>query len=202
MTTVSTTSPITPEDRWGAIGTYGAHGMTGGEALARNFDHAAGAGIPPLTTSDGVVVRLRYLAWNSRGSDCLAQAGIRVNHRTMSRWKNGTQRPRPADLLKINQAFWQCRRASLAEHYKRRMWDNGRGTRIEIYPVDQAAVQPGRKRDLRMRCINVRREWEPIVDAWSTNDHAGLDDLWCRITEALGSDHDAYIFVSHLGFGI
>ncbi|MEV7658633.1 hypothetical protein AB0O39_31290 [Streptomyces anulatus] len=82
------------------------------------------------------------------------------------------------------------------------MWDDGRGTRIEIYPVDQTAVQPGRQRDLRMRPTNVRREWEPIVDAWSTNGHAGLDDLWCRITEALGSDHDAYIVASHLGFGI
>jgi hypothetical protein len=110
------------------------------------------------------------------------------------------QRPRPANLKKIDRAFWTCRRTNLAEYYKRRLWDDGRGTRIEIHPVNQKQVEPNRRRELRMRHMNVRRQWAAIVDAWSSNDYAALDDLWQSIVRDLGSDHNAYGYVSHLGF--
>ncbi|MFI6624285.1 transcriptional regulator [Streptomyces sp. NPDC050528] len=194
--------PITPEERWGELGLYGARGMTGGEALAHTLDSAAGRRIPPVTTRRGLTVRLRYLTWGSRGNHWLRNAGISVTGRTINRWTNGVQRPRPDNLRLIDRAFWRCRRASLADHYKQRLWDDGRGSRIEIHPVDQRNVQSSRQRELRVRNINVRHEWQAVVDAWSSNDHGTLDELWTRIVDDLGSDHHAYTYVSHLGFGV
>lgn len=196
------TVPITPEERWGELGLYGARGMTGGEALARTLDHAASRSIPPVTTSLGLTIRLRYLTWGSRGDHWLRAAGISVTGRTINRWTSGVQRPRPDNLRLIDRAFWLCRRASLADHYKQRLWDDGRGRRIEIHPVDQKSVPSSRQRELRVRHINVRHEWQAVVDAWSSNDHSTLDELWTWIVDGLGSDHQAYTYVSHLGFGI
>ncbi|GAA3311819.1 hypothetical protein GCM10020295_82380 [Streptomyces cinereospinus] len=114
--------------------------MTGGEALARTLDHAASGSIPPVTTSLGLTIRLRYLTWGSRGDHWLRAAGISVTGRTINRWTSGVQRPRPDNLRLIDRAFWLCRRASLADHYKQRLWDDGRSRRIEIHPVDQKSV--------------------------------------------------------------
>ncbi|GHB09065.1 transcriptional regulator [Streptomyces termitum] len=174
--------------------------MSGGEALARQLDYQASSRLPSVNTARGLIIRLRYLTWNNRDDHWLRRAGITATDRTIARWKNGQQRPRPASLKKIDRAFWTCRRAHLAEYYKRRLWDDGRGTRIEIHPVDQEQVDSSRRRELRMRRITVRRQWAAIVDAWSSNDYAALDDLWQSIVSDLGSDHNAYSYVSHLGF--
>ncbi|MGW4904469.1 transcriptional regulator [Streptomyces albidoflavus] len=197
MPTTQSAKPAAP-----GFGAYGAQGMTGGQALARTLDAAAGYGMPSVRTKSGVIVCLRYLTWGRRGNDWLRTAGIQVTDRTIARWKEGTQFPREANRRKIEQALWLCRRSSLADHYKQRLWDNGRGSRIEVYPVDQTTVALNRSRDLRMRHFNVRTEWAAIVDAWSANDHARLDEVWESMTYALGSDHDAYTHVSHLGFGV
>ncbi|MEW2558554.1 transcriptional regulator [Streptomyces griseorubiginosus] len=194
--------PITPEERWGELGLYGARGMTGGEALARILDSAAGRRIPSVTTRRGLIVRLRYLTWGSRGDHWLRTVGIGVTGRTINRWASGIQWPSPSNLRLIDRAFWLCRRASLADHYKQRLWADGRGRRIEIHPVDQKNVQSSRQRDLRVRNINVRHQWPAVVDAWSSNDHSALEELWMRIVDDLGSDHRAYTYVSHLGFGV
>lgn len=196
----SRSAPLTPEERWGDLGFYGARGMSGGEALARQLDYQAGSQLPSVNTPHGLAIRLRYLTWDNRGDQWLHSAGITATDRTIARWKSGQQRPQPANLKKIDRAFWICRRANLAEHYKRRLWDDGRGTRIEIHPVDQKQVEPSRRRELRARRINVRRQWVAIVDAWSSNNYAELDDLWRSIVCDLGSDHNAYSYVSHLGF--
>ncbi|MFD7978755.1 transcriptional regulator [Streptomyces sp. NPDC059071] len=195
-------APLTPEERWGDLGLYGARGMSGGEALARQLDDRASGRLPSVNTPRGLAIRLRYLTWDNRGDQWLRRAGITATDRTTARWKSGQQRPRPANLKKIDRAFWTCRRANLADYYKRRLWDDGRGTRIEIHPVDQKQVEPSRRRELRVRRINVRRQWAAIVDAWSSNDYAALDDLWQSIVSDLGSDHSAYSYVAHLGFGV
>jgi hypothetical protein len=175
--------------------------MSGGEALARQLDNQAASQLPSVNTSHGLAIRLRYLTWDTRGAQWLRRAGITATDRTIARWKSSQQRPRPANLNKIDRAFWACRRANLAEYYKRRLWDDGRGTRIEIHPVDQKQVELNRRRELRVRRINVRRQWAAIVDAWSSNDYPELDDLWQSIVCDLGSEHSAYSYVSHLGFG-
>ncbi|MFF8415329.1 transcriptional regulator [Streptomyces omiyaensis] len=198
----SRSSPLTPAERWGDLGLYGARGMSGGEALARGLDDRASCRIPSVNTSRGLAIRLRYLSWDNRGDQWFRQAGITATDRTIARWKNGQQRPQPANLKKIDRAFWICRRTHLAEYYKRRLWDDGRGTRIEIHPVDQEQVESSRRRELRVRRITVRRPRAAIVDAWSSNDYAALDDLWQSIVSDLGSDHSAYSYVSHLGFGV
>ncbi|MFF9795345.1 helix-turn-helix domain-containing protein [Streptomyces bacillaris] len=176
--------------------------MTGGEALACQLDYHAGSQLPSVNTPHGLAIRLRYLTWDNRGNHWLRRAGISATDRTIARWKSGQQRPRPTNLKKIDRAFWTCRRANLAEYYKRRLCDDGRGTRIEIHPVNQKQVEPNRRRELRVRHVNVRRPWAAIVDAWSSNGHAELDGLWQSIACDLGSDHSAYSYVSHLGFGV
>ncbi|MEU6934945.1 transcriptional regulator [Streptomyces sp. NPDC046374] len=142
--------------------------MSGGEALARQLDYQAGRRLPSVNTPRGLAIRLRYLTWDNRGDQWLRGAGITATDETIARWKSGQQRPRPANLKKIDRAFWICRRNSLAEYYKRRLWDDGRGTHIEIHPVDQKQVESSRRRELRMRRINIRRHWAAIVDAWSS----------------------------------
>ncbi|MEU6444998.1 transcriptional regulator [Streptomyces sp. NPDC047046] len=198
----SRSAPLTPEERWGELGLYGARGMSGGEALARQLDYQASNRLLSVNTPHGLTIRLRYLTWDNGGDQWLRRAGITATDRTIARWKNGQQRPRPANLKKIDRAFWIRRRAHLTECYKRRLWDDGRGTRIEIHPVNQKQVEANRHRELRVRRINVRMQWAPIVDAWSSNDYAALDDLWQSIASDLGSDHSAYSYVSHVGFGV
>ncbi|MFF0752010.1 hypothetical protein [Streptomyces sp. NPDC004267] len=57
----SRSAPLTPEERSGELGLYGARGMSGGEALARQLDYQAGRRLPSVNTPRGLIVRLRYL---------------------------------------------------------------------------------------------------------------------------------------------
>ncbi|OIJ63268.1 hypothetical protein WN71_035115 [Streptomyces mangrovisoli] len=175
--------------------------MTGGAALARQLDMwAANNGLPPTSDPRGLAIRLRYLARDEQGLAWLRLAQVTVTERTIARWRAARQRPLPANLRKIDQAFWACRRHNVVDYFKQVLWDDGRGTRIEIYPVDQQHVAPNRRRDLNVRVINVRTEWRRVVDAWNAGDQQALDDAWTYISDSLGSDHAAYRHVSHIGF--
>ncbi|WP_332880928.1 transcriptional regulator [Streptomyces sp. NBC_00564] len=192
--------PVRPEAGYGH---YGAAGVSGGLALARQLDERAGINdLPPVSDPRGLAIRLRYLAWDEQGLTWLRLAQITVTERTIARWNTARQRPLPANLEKIDRAFWACRRHNLVGYYKQRLWDGGRGTRIEIHPVDQQHVAPNRRRDLNLRTINVRTDWRRVVDAWNSGDQQALDDAWNSISDSLGSDHGAYRSVSYIGFGI
>ncbi|MEU0122215.1 helix-turn-helix transcriptional regulator [Streptomyces albidoflavus] len=201
LPTASTLPP--PPAQQEGFGRYGATGISGGSALAHRLDErAANRGLSPVSHPRGLAVRLRYLARDEQGLAWLRLAQVTVTERTIARWRTGQQRPLPANLKKIDQAFWACRRHNLVGYYKQRLWNDGRGTRIEIHPVDQQHVAPNRRRDLRIRTINVRTDWRRVVDAWNSGDQKALDDAWDSIADSLGSDHGAYHHVSHLGFGI
>ena len=197
------TLPPPPSLPGEGFGRYGAAGVSGGAALAYQLDdRAANGGLPPITHPQGLAIRLRYLARDEQGLAWLRLAQVTVTERTIARWRIGRQRPLPANLRKIDQAFWACRRHNLVGYYKQRLWNDGRGTRIEIYPVDQQHVAPNRRRELNIRTINVRTDWRRVVDAWNSGDQKALDEAWSSIADSLGSDHDAYRHVSHIGFGI
>ncbi|MEV7251928.1 transcriptional regulator, partial [Streptomyces cyaneofuscatus] len=79
---------------------------------------------------------------------------------------------------------------------------DGRGTRVEINPVNQSAVDRKHQRDLSSRSVNVRDLdlWDRAVDAWMDDDLEELDAVWDEIIEDLGSDYDAYSNVSSIGW--
>lgn len=197
------TLPPPPAQQGEGFGRYGATGISGGAALTRQLDErAARRGLSPVSHPRGLAVRLRYLARDEQGLAWLRLAQVTVTERTIARWMTARQRPLPANLKKIDQAFWACRRHNLVGFYKQRLWNDGRGTRIEISPVDQQHVAPNRRRNLNIRTINVRTDWRRVVDAWNSGDQKALDAAWDSIADSLGSDHGAYRHVSHIGFGI
>jgi len=187
---------------WQESGKFGAAGISGGTALARQLDRLAPDGPrQPVTTRRGLAVRLRYLLWENQGLPWLRAAGVTVTERTLAQWTRGTRTPASPNLLLIDRAFWAFHRHTVADDLKRRLWGEGTGTRIEIYPVDQSTVAPNRHRDLNVRTKNVRREWEHIVDAWHHGDQGALERAWENITTDLGSDGAGYLNVTHVGFG-
>ncbi|WP_412104844.1 hypothetical protein [[Kitasatospora] papulosa] len=97
---------------------------------------------------------------------------------------------RPGDL----------RRRNVAADLKKRLNREGNGTRVEINPVDQTRIGSWRQRDLSGRSINVRGVWDRAVDAWMDDDVDELDAVWDIIIEDLGSDYDAYTYVSWVGW--
>ncbi|MGA5811069.1 hypothetical protein ACPC39_33800 [Streptomyces cellulosae] len=141
--------PVQPEAGYGH---YRAAGVSGGLALARQLDERAGINsLPPVSDPRGLAIRLRYLAWDEQGLAWLRLAQITVTERAIARWKSARQRLLPANLQKLDRAFWACRRHNLVGYYKQRLWDGGRGTQIEIHPVDQQHVAPNRRRALNIR---------------------------------------------------
>ncbi|MDB1090408.1 transcriptional regulator, partial [Streptomyces sp. ACA25] len=100
-----------------------------------------------------------------------------------------------------DRAYWDLRRQRVTPHLKRRLANNGRGTRIEIDPVDQRNVQQPHRRDLAVRHINVRpRIWNAAVDAWLNNDDQAMEGIWDEIIMDLGSGYDAYTNVASVGW--
>ncbi|MFI7296883.1 transcriptional regulator [Streptomyces sp. NPDC050121] len=195
--------PPPPAQPGEGFGRYGATGISGGAALARHLDErAANGSLAPISDPRGLAVRLRYLARDEQGLAWLRLAQVTVTERTIARWRTARQRPLPANLEKIDRAFWACRRHNLVGYYKQRLWNDGRGTRIEVHPVDQQHVAPHRRRELNIRRITVRTDWRRVVEAWNSCDQKALDDAWGAIADSLGSDHGAYHHVSHIGFRI
>jgi hypothetical protein len=198
--------------RWRNFGLYGAQGMPGWEAMAQQLQEVIrGMGIKsPVDSPRGLAARLGYLN-NPRGRAALAEAGLNPRPSVMRAWKAGTRQPRPATLAAIDRAYWERRSANLLRSgaLKRHLAREGRGTRIEIYPVDQSQVdgspaapdRPNRVRDIQQRSPIVPPVvWEDFVDAWADGDEAIMDECWDDIINDLGSEYDAYSYVTAVGF--
>lgn len=187
--------------RWQNFGFYGARGVPGWIALGREMDRQVTGIKSPVTTPRGLAARLRYLN-SSAGREAMARAGITARPRTINAWHAGTQRPRPANRQRIDDAYWDLRRRNLAVHWQRRL--TTRGARVEIHPVDQTDVFPGRARDLAVRRLTVRghRIWDDIIAAWLNEDGEMLDIIWDEIITDIGSNYDSYSYVRSVGFGI
>jgi len=94
------------------------------------------------------------------------------------------------------------RRSGSAAHSRcaltKRLQQEGRGTRVEIYPVNQANVPAQHRRDVQQRSIRVR-DWATITHAWAAGDADQLDQEWGDIIADIASEYVAYAYVSGIG---
>ncbi|MFF2375096.1 hypothetical protein ACFVUW_12030 [Streptomyces xiamenensis] len=202
-------------DGWKNFGKYGAdidpgniHGKT---ALGRALEDALermiidGGIKSPVTTRRGLKARMAYLTTTQGGPQALADAGITATPKTIRAWTKGKQRPRPANLEAIDTAYWNLRAANILNNpgvFKQHLNNQGKGTRVEIHPINQYVVEEKRRRDnLRTRTLQIRYIWNDAVDAMTTNDLAALEDIWDDIIAELDSDWGAYTYVRHIGLG-
>ncbi|MFD8573411.1 helix-turn-helix domain-containing protein [Streptomyces sp. NPDC059639] len=186
---------------WGDFGKYGANGMKGGAALVLELNRIVyQSGIAsPIGSKRGQGARLRYLNSEAGRAELRAQG---VSDRAMRDWFRGKSRPSKANLERLDAAYWMRRRANLVRSgwLKRHLDNSGQGRQIEVYPVDQSGVTPGRERPtVNERSVSVRHLWADIVDAWADQDDAALDELWDDIICDLDSDYTAYAYVSAVG---
>ncbi|MFF3843611.1 hypothetical protein [Streptomyces sp. NPDC001930] len=189
--------------RWGEFGKFNSHGMKGGEALILELNRIVySSGIAsPITTKRGLNARLRYLD-SPAGRAALKDQGVTA--RTIRSWMRGKSTPTPANRERIDSAYWGRRRENLIRSgwLKRHLDNNGRGRRMEIYPVDQTHVPTERARpNLQQRTITVRYIWGDLVDAWATHDAHTIDEIWDDVISDLDSDYNAYAHVSSVGIG-
>lgn len=188
---------------WGEYAKYGARGLRGGDAIAAQLEELVRAGgiASPVETRRGLAARLRYLS-SPAGRAVLAEAGVQARPAVMRAWAAGTRTPRAATAARIDRAYLEHRRANvirsgaLTRHLER----GGRGTRMEIHPVDQSAVDRPRWRDLDERSVQLRGIWADVVGAWAAGDASALDDVWWDIIYSIDSPSGAYEYVSSVGF--
>lgn len=189
-------------DLWGQWQKHGAQGLSGAQALATELDRITreGAIASPVTTNRGLSARLRYL--NTRpGRQVLTQHG--VSTRLLRSWQRGAHPSRPK-LEAVDRAYQERRKNNLVRSgtLKRLLDNEGRGRRIEIYPVDQATVpEQYRRANLSERSVQARYVWDDMVDAWGKGDMGTLDEIWDDIITDLDSDYAAYAYVGAIGIG-
>lgn len=182
------------------FGLYGARGIKGHEAVARQLDALAGFIATPITARRGLLARLHYLTRSDRARAAARAAGLIATPRTIRAWVAGTRSPSKKNLERIEQAYRTVRRQNVARHLLNRLNRDGRGTRVEFHPLNQSQVSRPRQRALSFRTLNVRR-WDRIIAAWAAGDDQALDDAW--VSDAvvdLGSEWGQYEFVSNIGF--
>ncbi|MER7794718.1 transcriptional regulator [Streptomyces sp. NPDC097640] len=188
--------------RWRDLGAFRARGVHGGVALAEGIDRMVTGIESPVDSERGLAARLRYVTASDAGYEAMDRAGIHVRPRTLVAWLTGEQSPSKANLSRLDAAYWDLRRCNVVADLKRRLNNRGRGTRIEIDPVDQSHVQHRHQRDLQTRNINVRGAvWDRAVDAWIDQDTQELEAIWDDIIQStLGTDWDAYTYISSIGW--
>lgn len=181
------------------FGKYGAQGIKGYEAVARQLDALADFIASPVTTRRGLMARLHYLTRTPHARAAAYDAGLTVTDRTLKAWLAGTRNPTRQNLARIEAAYRTVRRRNVARYLLARLNRTGRGTRVEIHPLNQSGVHSSRQRVVEFRTLNIRR-WEAIIDAWSTGDDRALDDAWIEQIVDLGSQWGQYEYVTNIGF--
>ncbi|MGW4984115.1 transcriptional regulator, partial [Streptomyces mirabilis] len=168
------------------FGKYGARGLKGHEAVARQLDDLAGYIATPVTARRGLLARLHYLTRSDHARAAARAAGLTVTNRTLRAWLDGARSPSRANLERIERAYRSVRRENVARYLLARLNREGRGTRVEIHPVNQSQVDRPRQRVVEFRTLNVRR-WDRIVAAWAAGDDQELDNAWVEQVIDLGS---------------
>ncbi|MGW7426085.1 transcriptional regulator [Streptomyces sp. NPDC054813] len=181
------------------FGKFGARGIKGHEAVARQLDALAGYIATPITARRGLLARLHYLTRTQHAHAAARAAGLTVTDRTIRAWLGGTRQPSRQNLERIERAYRTVRRANVARHLLARLNRDGRGTRVEFHPLNQSQVSGPRQRPVEFRTLNVRR-WDRIVAAWADADDQGLDDAWIDQVADLGSQWGQYEYVTNIGF--
>ncbi|MGW6714413.1 transcriptional regulator [Streptomyces globisporus] len=186
--------------RWMDFGRYGANGAPGGEALGITMEGMVRGISSPVDSERGLAARLNYLTRSDAGYEAMDRAGVHVSPRTLMAWLAEERTPNKANLARLDAAYWDLRRRNVAADLKHRLNNNGRGTRVEINPVNQGGVDRKYRRELAPRSINVRGVWDRAVDAWMDDDQDELDAVWDEILDLIGSDYDGYSYVSSIGW--
>ncbi|WP_331730698.1 transcriptional regulator [Streptomyces sp. NBC_01174] len=186
--------------RWQDLGMFNAHGVPGADALGAAIENMVTGISSPVDSDRGLAARLRYLTKTDAGYEAMDRAGIHVSPRTLMAWLSEERKPNGANLNRLDAAYWDLRRRNVATDLKNRLNNNGRGTRVEINPVDQSGVERKHQRDVASRNINVRGVWDRAVDAWIDDDFEELDAIWDEIIRDIGSEYDMYANVSSIGW--
>lgn len=181
------------------FGRYGARGIRGSEAVARQLDRLVTFIASPITTTRGLMARLRYLTATPARRAAARAAGLTVTDRTVRQWQRGMRKPNKANLQRIEEAYRDVRRQNVERHLVQRLNRDGRGTRVEIHPLNQSQVDRPHQRAVGYRHVNIRR-WDPLVHAWAAGDHEAMHDAWVDSIADLGSDWGAYEYVTNVGF--
>ncbi|GGJ50762.1 transcriptional regulator [Streptomyces brasiliensis] len=182
------------------FGRYGALGIKGHEAVARQLDALAGFIATPITARRGLLARLHYLTRTAHAREAARAGGLTVTDRTLRAWLDGNRSPSKKNLQRIETAYRTVRRHNVVRYLLARLNREGRGTRVEFHPLNQSQVDPPRRRVVSYRTLNVRH-WDRIVEAWANDDEEALDDAW--ISDAvvdLGSEWGQYEYVTTIGF--
>lgn len=182
------------------FGAFGARGIKGHEAVARQLDALANFISTPITQRRGLLARLHYLTRTDHARAAAREAGLKVTDRTVKTWLDGRRTPSKKNLERIEAAYYTVRRRNVARYLLDRLNKQGRGTRVEFHPLNQSQVPRPRQRELSFRTLNVRH-WDRIVEAWAAGDGEALDDAW--VSDAvvdLGSEWGQYEYVSNIGF--
>lgn len=183
------------------FGKLGARGIKGSDAVARQLDGLVDFIETPVTARRGLIARLNYLTRSKRALHNARMHGLTATDRTLNAWLAGTQRPTKANLERIDAVYRTVRRYNVARHLLKRLNRGGRGTRVEIHPLNQSDVARPHQRVIAFRKINVRR-WDRIVAAWTIDDRQALEDVWTTdVLPDLGSQWGQYEYVSNIGFG-
>ncbi|MGW0836398.1 helix-turn-helix domain-containing protein [Streptomyces prunicolor] len=178
------------------FGKFGARGIKGYEAVARQLDALAGYIATPITARRGLLARLHYLTRTDHAQAAARAAGLTVTRRTLRAWLNGTRTPSRKNLAAIEQAYRTVRRENVARYLLARL---NRGTRVEIHPLNQSQVDRPHQRSVEFRTLNIRH-WDRIVTAWAAGDNQALDDAWVDQVVDLGSQWGQYEYVTNVGF--
>ncbi|OKI04043.1 hypothetical protein A6A06_38755 [Streptomyces sp. CB02923] len=187
-------------DRNHEFGKYGAQGIKGYEAAARQLDTLVEFIATPITQRRGMLARLHYLTRTEHARAAARQAGLKVTDRTLKRWADGKATPSKKSLAQLEAAYRQVRRQNVARHLLQRLNRGGRGTRVEFHPLNQSQVPRPYQRAVTFRSLNVRH-WDRMVQAWAAGDNEAMDDAWFTgITADLGSDYGSYEYVMNIGF--
>ncbi|MFD9545673.1 transcriptional regulator [Streptomyces sp. NPDC060022] len=186
--------------RWKDLGALNARGVPGADALGAAIENMVTGIQSPVESDRGLAARLRYLTKTDAGYEAMDRAGIHVSPRTLMAWLAEERSPNRANLTRLDAAYWDLRRRNVATDLKHRLNNDGRGTRVEINPVDQSRVDNKHQRDLASRNISVRGVWDRAVDAWLDDDVQELDAIWDDIIQDLGTDWDKYANVSSIGW--
>jgi hypothetical protein len=185
--------------RWNQFGLYGAQGVHGAPALGAGLARKVTGKASGPDTRRGWTARLNYLTKSPAGRQAMADAGI--SKRALAAWTAGKRSPSAKNRARLDDAYWGLRRQRVAAHLKQRLANQGRGTRIEIDPVDQRGVQIPHRRDLPVRHTTVRpRIWDAAVDAWLDEDYEAMEAVWDEIIMDLDSGYDAYTNIFSLGW--
>jgi hypothetical protein len=192
---------VSAREEWGWFAKHNARGIPGSAALAAELERIVReTGIKsPITTPRGLGARLHYLDTDA-GRQALRDAGVQP--RTLRRWQQGKAKPSKGSREKIDRAYREIRTHNMFRSgaLTKRLQHEGRGTRVEIYPVNQAGVPAQHQRDVPQRSIRVR-DWAAITHAWAAGDDAQLDQAWGDIIADIASDYVAYAYVSGIGIG-